>query len=146
MCVLPTPAGPIMTTLQGLLSQSVFMNSIILSLGTLGLNFQSKSLISLILLIPDILMRYSILFCVLFWYSPVSNIWRNSLSFSERVVISVSNRKCFHRSDKFIIVAEIPPFVIDAEEPGILGVYRVVLIPGGLKETLYICRFVDFTG
>jgi hypothetical protein len=54
------------------------------------------------------------------------------------------SRKCFHRSDKFIIVAEIPPFVIDAKEPGILGVYRVVLIPGGLKETPYICRFVDF--
>ena len=135
-----------MTTLQGLLSQSVFMNSMILSLGTLGLNFQSKSLISLILLIPDILMRYSILFCasllVFLRKEPLEELF----VFFRRAFISVSKRKCFHRSDKFIIVAEIPPFVIYVEELGILRVYRIVLIPGRLKEALHISRFVDFTG
>jgi hypothetical protein len=53
MWVLPTPAGPMITRLEGFFSHWVLRNSRILSLGILGLKVQSKSLRSLIRLMPD---------------------------------------------------------------------------------------------
>src|SRR5208283_273225 len=74
--------------------------------------------------------------------SSMRNLSMNFFSSSESLSGSVRSLKRLHNSYKLIIIAQLPPFICDMQQSGVLRMHRIVLMPGGTQQSLDICHSV----